>query len=636
MGRQKLLLPYAGTTVIGFVVDTLLEAGIDHVLVVTGHDREGVERALADRPVSLVHNRRHAEGMLSSVRCGLCALPDTCHPILFALGDQPGISTPLVRRLIRVFEQSTQGIVVPVHRGRRGHPLVFAQAHAAEVLHRFDDVGLRGLLSAYPHDIQEVQTDDPAVLEDMDTPEDYRRVSSTKPVLHPLPFRIMKTSLSRRQFLQTAVGAAGAGLVLPASGLRAQAPPSDRVNVALIGCGSRMNALQGELLRIPEARIVAAADPFEARRRQKAEASNQAYGGTGCRMEEDFRTLLADDDIDAVVVATPDHWHVPVAIAAARAGKDMYVEKPLGLSMPRAALLRREVEQRNLIFQYGTQQHSSLFSRMAMELVWNGYVGKIQRCDVWSPALGPQRREPIASEPVPEGLNYDLWLGPAPEAPYSTQRVTNTGGVWHCYDYALGFIAGWGAHPIDILQWGLEMEHTSPVTYQGTGVMPEDAQLLNTLRTWDLQLEYENGITARFLDSGAAKPEITSFHSYFRDNGVVFHGTEGWVCHSRGAAYAFRNGKYVNVSQINYDEFPKRAPVSPGHMRNFIESVRSRKAPVSPLPSAINGDAISHLGNIAARTGRKITYDPATLSIPGDSALNRMLTRPMRDPYSVG
>ncbi len=390
-----------------------------------------------------------------------------------------------------------------------------------------------------------------------------------------------------------------------------------------------------ELLKIETVRVVAAVDPFEERRIAKAATCNAAYGGDYCRTFEDFREVLAMPDIDGIVVATPDHWHVPIAIAAARAGKDMYVEKPLGISLPRAKVLRKELARNRCVFQYGTQQHSSPSARQAVELVWNEYVGKIQHVDVWAPSLGIDAVGKIESQPVPSNFNYDLWLGPAKEAPYSDARVDNF-GVWHCYDYALGFIAGWGAHPIDILQWGLQKEHTAPVRYDGSGFVPQEPDLYNTLRNWDIDMAYaDDGTKVRFMDDSIAKKEVGGYHEYYQYNGVAFHGTEGFVCHSRGACYLYHKGKYVNLGSVDFDSFEKRAVVSPGHMRNFVDCMVSRETTLCPIDSAINGDAISHLGNAAIRTGRVLNYDPKTLSVKGDAEANAMLARPEREPYGI-
>ncbi|MEM1084383.1 MAG: Gfo/Idh/MocA family oxidoreductase [Verrucomicrobiota bacterium] len=446
----------------------------------------------------------------------------------------------------------------------------------------------------------------------------------------------MKQSHTRRSFLKagSALGLGSAsGLILPSRLLGADSP-SKKVNIALIGSGGRGSQLLRELINIPQARVIVTCDPFKDRREAQAGVVNGASGNNHCKPVEDFREVMADSNVDAVVVATPDHWHVPVAIAAAKAKKDMYVEKPLGLSMPRAAQLRDLIRANKLVFQYGTQQHSSLSGRQAVELVWNEYVGKIKRVDVVSPTQDKDARCPLIEEPVPEGLNYDLWLGPARETPYFARRVSAE-GVWFCYDYALGFIAGWGAHPLDVLQWGLQTEDTAPVSYKGTGFYPKEPDLFDTVRTWDVEMQYANGMEVRFLDQHSAIPVLKDKHPRLRDNEVIWHGTEGFVTHTRGGAMLYRNGKYENVGKIDFSQFAKRAEVSPQHMQNFVDCVISRKDPVSTIEAALHSDSISHLSNLAVRSGKEIAYDPKTVSITNDKALDAMLTRKIRKGYEV-
>lgn len=447
----------------------------------------------------------------------------------------------------------------------------------------------------------------------------------------------MKTN--RRQFLKkAAVGAAAmtGPTIIPASVLGANAP-SKRVNLAAIGCGNRAHALVlvgfGQL---DGARVTAAVDPFRDRRDQLAAQLNQRYGGDYCKAYEDYREVVNREDIDGVVIATPDHWHVPIALAAARAGKDMYVEKPLSIAMNWAKLLRKEVEVGKVIFQYGTQQRSGAAARRAVELVWNGHIGEIQRVDVYSPHLAADASADPAEQPVPEGLNYDLWLGPAPQRPFSPARVNNKQGTWHCYDYALGFIAGWGAHPLDILQWGLQTDHTAPVEVEGKGFLKPGEELLNTVRTWDLAMKYADGTPVRFMDTATARPMIKPMHERMQGDGTIFHGTDGWVCYQRGSCWVKKGGgDYLRPSEIKRGKNERRAYVSDSQHGNFVDCMKSRKPTINPLESAIRSDTISHLGDIAVRTGSKLRYDPEEEVIRDNPEAAAMLDRPAREPYGV-
>ena len=261
--------------------------------------------------------------------------------------------------------------------------------------------------------------------------------------------------------------------------------------------------------------------------------------------------MLARKDVDGVVISTPDHWHVPLAVYAARAGKDMYVEKPLGVALAWAWKLREEVARHKVVFQYGTQQRGDQRQfRRACELVRNGYIGEIQRVDVWSPDMSTQfnaasvppygSTRPIA---VPADLDYEMWIGPAPMKPYTADRATNF-GAYHIYDYALGFIAGWGAHPLDIAQWGLGMDASGPIRYQGTGKIPPKGSLWDSIESWDVQCEYANGVKMHFMGHRVAEPIVKAYHPAWCDHGTTFFGDRGLdqrqppgtLCQRQGAA----------------------------------------------------------------------------------------------------
>ena len=252
---------------------------------------------------------------------------------------------------------------------------------------------------------------------------------------------------------RVAVGAALTPYIVPASVLgRGQTPPSDRVQVGCIGVGPQGTGVMRNFLAQKDVRVVAVCDVkkpvLEARARQLV---NDHNGDAQCTAYHDFRELLARKDIDAVTVAPPDHWHVPIAIAAANAGKDMYVEKPMGLSVAQDQALRAACRRNGTIFQFGTQQRSNDRFRFACELVRNGRIGQLRTINVWSPAS--TAGGPTAPVPVPPELDYEMWLGPAPSVPYTEDRCSNK-YWWFISDYALGFIAGWGIHPLDIALWG--------------------------------------------------------------------------------------------------------------------------------------------------------------------------------------
>jgi hypothetical protein len=443
---------------------------------------------------------------------------------------------------------------------------------------------------------------------------------------------------NRRDFLRRAsrsAGALAAAYFVPSTVFGEEAP-SNRITLASIGVGNRGSGVMKGFAAHPDVQFLAVCDPFGGRREAaKADLNAQYGGGETVKAYADFREVLARDDIDAVVICTQDHWHVPIAIAAARAGKDMYVEKPLGVSIRWAKVLRREVRRHGSVFQYGTQQRSSSTFRFACELARNRHIGDLKRIEAWCPDISEQYEafhvkqygstEPV---PAPEDLDYDLWIGPAPMAPYTVDRCTCF-GAYHIYDYALGFIAGWGAHPLDIAQWGKGADDTSPVHYEGTGEIPREG-LYDTISSWDVQCEYADGLPMRFMGHRVAQPVVTKYRPWI-SHGTTFFGTDGWVSVDRGGIYA-SDPKLLEVKLGPNDV---HLPVSPGQDRNFLDCIRTRAATVNPLESAIRSDTISHMGNICIRLGRPIRWDPDRERIVGDDAATRMLDRPLRSPWRI-
>jgi hypothetical protein len=234
--------------------------------------------------------------------------------------------------------------------------------------------------------------------------------------------------------------------------------------------------------------------------------------------------------------------------------------------------------------------------------------------------------------PVPPGFDYETWIGPAPMRPYTVTRCMEW-GAYHIYDYALGFIAGWGVHPLDIAQWGLDMDHTSPVHYEGAGEVPEGG-LFDTVELWDVRCRYANGVTMRFMSDRVAKPVVEPMgvkKRPFTDHGTTFWGDDGWISVNRGALYA--SPRELQTARIGDHEKPVIRSSSQG--RNFVESIKSRRPTINPLESAIRSDTISHLSNIAIRLGRAIDWDPEEERITGDPEATRMLDRPMRAPWRI-
>jgi len=450
---------------------------------------------------------------------------------------------------------------------------------------------------------------------------------------------MQERTVSRRDLIKGGL-AAGAAIGLPAivpGTVFGAAAPSGRVHVGQIGCGGISNYHTNNLIRMKDVRVVAVSDAYTSRRDRKAALLNKHYGGNDiAKVHADFREILAREDVDAVIVAAHDNWHTPMSIAAAKAGKDVYCQKPLALDLGRTSLLRKVVNEKKRVFQFGTQYRSQGRYRLMVELVRNGYIGELKRIDVWSRDVshnvGSYHVKPYGSTeevPVPADLNFDAWQGPSPMVPYTVDRTTNWGG-YHCPETSLGFLAGCAIHPLGIAQWGNKTDHTSPIRYEGTGTVPKEG-IFRTLARWDMKCDYENGVKLHFMDCRTAKVALASFLPKWRNgDGVFFHGTEGWI----GAHWGFAASDQ-KLWKVKFKSNDERLTVSPEHNRNFIDCVKSRKETMCPVEMAIRCDTICHLTNVAARTGRVMKWDPKTEQIIGDKDASKMITRPYRKEWKV-
>ena len=434
----------------------------------------------------------------------------------------------------------------------------------------------------------------------------------------------MKTT--RRRFLTTTTAALAAPLILPASRLFGADAPSKVIRLGHIGVGGQGTGLLRNFLGVPGTMSAAIADPFQARR-AKAGAAVKERQGHEPKLHNDFRELLADESIDAVVIATPDHWHVPIGLAAVRAGKAVYVEKPLGYTLAQNLAMKQAVEKHGVVFQYGTQQRSSEICRRGIELVLNGAIGELKQVHVWAPSgAGGGSRAEI---PVPEGLDYDLYLGPAPMQPCSADRITSKAS-WFSTDYALGFIAGWGAHPLDFAIWGHDYDGTGPVQFKGTGVFPPATDLFDACTEWDVEIDFGGKVAMRFVsDNHAAKLAGGYLKKQTRGDGTTFIGSEGWVCIGRGYAEA-SNPDWLKLREPMGD---RRVHYRPNYYAAFIESVRDGTPSVGPIGDAVRSDSISHLSLLAIQSGEEVTWDPKAYRILSPDSVAPKMRRDIRGPW---
>jgi len=453
-----------------------------------------------------------------------------------------------------------------------------------------------------------------------------------------------RNAVSRRSFIGSAVGAAAAAgfpAIVPASAF-GQMAPGNRINVGAIGVGriSRVHDLPG-IWQYDDVRIMAVCD-LDANRVEAGKALiNGAYAKKtgkpydGVTGYHNYHDLLANKDIDAVVISTPDHQHAIVAAAAVRAGKDVYLQKPASLTIAEGRFLSNAVQASGRILQVGSQQRSTLQFRVAAELVRNGRIGDLRHVEIGLP--GDPSGPDAPPMPVPQNLNYDAWLGSTPEVYYTEMRVhPQTGfdrpGWLRCEQFGAGMITGWGAHHVDSAHWGMDTEYTGPVEVWGTAEFPTHG-LWNVHGKFLTHALYANGVT---MDISGDFP-----------NGIKFYGTKGWIFVSRGnetvtasdpaaslkdaTALASSDPRIIQ-SEIGPDEI--HLYVSKEQHRNWLDCIRSRQQPIAPVEIGHRACSTCLLHHIAMKANRRLHWDPQLEQFKGDAAANAMLSRPQRPPYT--
>ena len=440
-------------------------------------------------------------------------------------------------------------------------------------------------------------------------------------------------NLSRRNFLRnTSVGATG--VILVPTILKSCAPgaaPSDKINIAHIGVGSQgQSELKRYFVPLETSNSVATCDPFKQRREASAQYIEQQYkerSYTAPKVKSylHFEEILERDDIDAVHVTTPDHWHVPLAIHAARAGKHIMLAKPLGLSYDNFKILEKEMAAKNVHFHYGTQQRAQGHIRAGVDMIKEGVIGEIEKIEVWCPGKNDVPSPVCNEEPVPYDFDYDKWTGPAPLNSYCPDRVTNNSS-WFQYDYSIGFLGGWGAHPLDVMIWGLKDKLSGKYTCEGTGKFWEPGGMYDNIMSWNLKYEYDSGIQMTFMSNDeAAKNNFWHYRKKADGNGTTFYGSKGWLSLSRGSVES-------SIPEIESKLMALHSnPDSFGQM--FVDVVKGKITETNPLDEAILSDTVSHMGEMAIRTGAKITWEEG--KVVDNVEANKWYVRELREPYTV-
>ncbi len=453
-------------------------------------------------------------------------------------------------------------------------------------------------------------------------------------------------SSTRRHFLKSVASFAAIPYFWTNSRAEAQ-DKNSRLRLGMIGCGGKGR---------DDARLAASHGDFVAlcdvdRPRAESYAANPELNGDGKRKLDiyvDHRELLARDDIDAVICATPDHWHTAVYVDALRAGKHVYGEKPMTLTIDEVKILRRVVAASDRVFQVGNQQRSCQWFREAVAVAQSGVLGDNLRATCY---LGQGRSGgPFLPRPIPEGLQWDRWLGQAPLAPYMPERCHSTFRWW--YDYSGGKLTDWGAHHMDIAQWALGAIDTGPTEIEGRGVHDTRPNCYDTAQSFRGTMRFANGTALVFEDGGK------------KTNGILIEGDKerifvnrgklagniidkitadrAWNARIREAAGKLYDGPY-GLPDVELKDYPNvaRGPdsswtrVKQSHMTNFFQCIASGNSPISEVVSVGNATISCHLANIALRLGRKLAWDPRRETFVDDEEANGMLARQQREGYQI-
>ena len=463
-------------------------------------------------------------------------------------------------------------------------------------------------------------------------------------------------SIDRRDFLK----GAGAAALLPyaAWGKTARTAPSNRITIGVIGWGMIGPDNTRAFLGYDDCQVVAACDLDKHRLQTAVDTINNHYGNKDCKVYHDYRELLARDDVDAMMIAIPDHWHAILAIEAANRKKDIYGEKPLAKTVAEQQAIVRAVEQNNIIWQTGSWQRSLPTFHKAAEIVRNGLIGNVTRVEVGlpgghndfagnepaflkkmaalpNPPTTPAQVVPgtpawdLAVTAPPPEIDYETWIGPSQYEPYIECRV-HLNWRWN-YDTGGGQLMDWIGHHGDIAHWGLGFDLSGPSEIEGIGDFPPKSAIWNTATSYRVECTYKKEVTQYPVDVSmiiaGGNPEIKS--------GTKWIGTDGWVWVDRGGFDA-SNPAWAKMDVLPEDQRKIKLYESSEHRRNFLDCVKSRKPTITPVQVAHHSTIPGHLGLISMLTGRKLQWDVEKEEIVNDAEASALLTRPYRAPYKLG
>jgi predicted dehydrogenase len=430
-------------------------------------------------------------------------------------------------------------------------------------------------------------------------------------------------AFTRRRFLLSG----GAALVAPylvTGCATARKPPSDQIVMGVVGCGTQGVGDIKSLMGQKDCRVVAACDVDKNHLNGMVGVVNKFYNNKDCKAYHDFRELLRRPDIDAVVIATPDHWHALAAVEAARHKKDIYGEKPLARTIAEQQAIVRAVRENQRIWQTGSWQRSVPKFHKAAEIVRNGLIGKVTRVEVGLPGgnndSGHTGQYKMVSAPPPE-LDYDNWVGPSQMMLYVRARI-HKNWRWN-YNTGGGQLMDWVGHHCDIAHWGLGFDNAGPLEIEGNGEFPPPDAVWNTATKYRIELKYPDDIA---MTMAGGYKEIRA--------GTKWIGTDGWVWVDR-EHFEASNEDWADMKQLPESQRKIKLTLSNDHYRNFLDSVKSRQPTITPVETAHHSTIPGHLGLISMLVGRKLKWDAANERILDDPEAAALLTRPFRPPWKL-
>jgi len=428
--------------------------------------------------------------------------------------------------------------------------------------------------------------------------------------------------MKRRHFIKSSTVFA-VPTIIPSSVIFAQGNkpvPSNRITIGLIGCGGQGNGDLSTIMNSAEIQTVAVCDPDKGRREATQAQVEERYakesaGGTikGIDAVNDFRKITERSDIDAVIVATPDHWHALATLGALRTGKHVYCEKPITHRFTEGQSVYQEAAKQKVIFQVGSQQRSETVFRIAVEIVMNGLIGKVKEVKVGLPTGNQTDLEGKVAEPVPDGLDYDLWCGPSRMLPFNPKRL-HWDWRW-CLDYGGGQLMDWIGHHNDIAHWGLEMDQSGPISVEAKNFRYPAKGMYDNPIDYEVISTYEQGYTVTMSNS-------LQMGNGNHKMGTQWIGENGWVYADRGRIEA-SNGEWTRES---FDRGPKKAyKVKGGHHRNWVEGILTRNECICPAETGHRSATPGHLAYVSDALSRPIKWDPQAEKVIGDDEAEKLL-----------